>query len=464
MEDGDDEEWNVSKHGGLSMVISPATLALRSGPINAATAAAGGNNNVVVVKNGSGGVVGGGGGSGSGGLVSAGRGSGGSRDGGVISGGVVGSNNGNLGNAITSASMISTVGRSSTICARTIPKIITTSNIVISNTSVNNNSNNNNKNNGNNTRNNNSNNYSSSNNNSGHSNKSNSIATTISIPNKEVAGVTTDGKPSEGRLSMLMSLKLPHYAATKNTAATTTITIAPEVKCYSLASGNNTANNDQVVKVSAATNVPTTIITTTKTAVAAATPEDDTNFASRALRIFNFELMAETDSPTSLSFWKAGRKMFRCDICAGEYKHFFSLKRHYLRSHISFKYVSQVDVVSCGVVAPKDAVAAVAGGGAVDADKPFSEEDESLKGDLNKDTESKNTMPNLYRCNVCGRFYDLKSQLQQHWKEHDNSSNNDNGTEKNFNCGSCKMTFRHKQNLIKHEITHTGWSIWLVFF
>lgn len=44
---------------------------------------------------------------------------------------------------------------------------------------------------------------------------------------------------------------------------------------------------------------------------------------------------------------KDNKKLYKCDICMGLYKHMFSLKRHYLRNHINYKYVSKADITNC---------------------------------------------------------------------------------------------------------------------
>ena len=60
-------------------------------------------------------------------------------------------------------------------------------------------------------------------------------------------------------------------------------------------------------------------------------------------RYFQFELLpVHTERRNRL-----GRKMFECDVCAGVYRHSFSLKRHYLRNHINRRYVSRVDALNC---------------------------------------------------------------------------------------------------------------------
>lgn len=41
------------------------------------------------------------------------------------------------------------------------------------------------------------------------------------------------------------------------------------------------------------------------------------------------------------------KKVYRCDICLGIYKHMFSLKRHYLRNHVNYEYLSKADIMNC---------------------------------------------------------------------------------------------------------------------
>ena len=77
---------------------------------------------------------------------------------------------------------------------------------------------------------------------------------------------------------------------------------------------------------------------------------------------FHFESMVDqggnggSHSSTGGS-WKNGRRVFRCDICSGVYRHSFSLKRHYVRCHINFKYLTKVDIIQCGVQPPKSVAA-----------------------------------------------------------------------------------------------------------
>ncbi|CAG2057597.1 unnamed protein product [Timema podura] len=45
-----------------------------------------------------------------------------------------------------------------------------------------------------------------------------------------------------------------------------------------------------------------------------------------------------------------GQKLYACDICSGVYQRAFSLKRHYLRSHINYRHLTERDISNCGIV------------------------------------------------------------------------------------------------------------------
>ncbi|OWF44053.1 uncharacterized protein LOC110458823 [Mizuhopecten yessoensis] len=45
-----------------------------------------------------------------------------------------------------------------------------------------------------------------------------------------------------------------------------------------------------------------------------------------------------------------GRRVYRCDVCSGVYKHTFSLKRHYLRNHVNCRYLSRADITNCMIL------------------------------------------------------------------------------------------------------------------
>ena len=186
---------------------------------------------------------------------------------------------------------------------------------------------------------------------------------------------------------------------------------------------------------------------------------------------------------------RLGRKIFECDICVGIYRHGFSLKRHYIRSHINLKYISKLDMVNCSVPVEngsdgvKGAATKLNGSdessqGSNDEniaestaienenDMKSVEETSKVKNVGNKVTEvptqnnpkvegvSKNgkvPMPGLYRCYICEQFFDMKEELKEHLHNHPKDS-----TDKQFSCEHCNMKFKHRQNLMRHEVVHSG--------
>ena len=55
--------------------------------------------------------------------------------------------------------------------------------------------------------------------------------------------------------------------------------------------------------------------------------------------VFNLEKHMITQGPNGC--------VYTCDICTGIYKNKFSLKRHYLRNHINYRYLSKADIINC---------------------------------------------------------------------------------------------------------------------
>ena len=205
-----------------------------------------------------------------------------------------------------------------------------------------------------------------------------------------------------------------------------------------------------------------------------------------------------------------GRKVFRCDICSGIYRHAFSLKRHYIRNHINLKYVSRADILNCqinpesqdmepsdnGVESPSQGSGIVQdsknglagqsdqttnGPGATrqQCDKPVSDslhsktnpdgkdKDISKSDDSSKvntqdsaseqnsldqsNAKEKKQLSGLFRCNVCSGIFDTAALLKSHLDNHPNFPSS-----KAFACDQCDMKFAHKQNLRRHLAVHTG--------
>ena len=65
----------------------------------------------------------------------------------------------------------------------------------------------------------------------------------------------------------------------------------------------------------------------------------------------------------------------------------------------------------------------------------------------------KGLLMDLYRCNICDQFFDTKEELRYHLSNHPDG---EAGGQRQFSCSHCKMQFKHRQNLLRHEVVHTG--------
>ena len=65
--------------------------------------------------------------------------------------------------------------------------------------------------------------------------------------------------------------------------------------------------------------------------------------------------------------------------------------------------------------------------------------------------EKRQSLTGLYRCNICDCQFDMVDELKEHFVNHPNNFN-----DKKFSCAHCQMRFKHKQNLMRHEVVHSG--------
>ncbi|PSN30472.1 hypothetical protein C0J52_24916 [Blattella germanica] len=106
-----------------------------------------------------------------------------------------------------------------------------------------------------------------------------------------------------------------------------------------------------------------------------------------------------------------GQKWFMCDICLSRYQHCFSLKRHYLRSHINHRYLTDRDISNCGIIVE---------------DRVARERSVVIKN-------SNSFFPNLYRCNRCVVFFDEVDELKDHLNLHPEEANLSQGKSSSSN-------------------------------
>lgn len=134
-----------------------------------------------------------------------------------------------------------------------------------------------------------------------------------------------------------------------------------------------------------------------------------------------------------------GQKLFVCDICSGVYQRCFSLKRHYLRSHINHRYLTERDISNCGIIVserlakenpsvPSVEKKNIALG--KDRDAVQESHDSAIMANdimnfssdecstVNPVVENCVTFPNLYRCNLCSICFDTKDELKYHLSTH----------------------------------------------
>ncbi|XP_054269984.1 uncharacterized protein LOC128991276 isoform X2 [Macrosteles quadrilineatus] len=138
-----------------------------------------------------------------------------------------------------------------------------------------------------------------------------------------------------------------------------------------------------------------------------------------------------------------GQKVYTCDICLGVYNRGFSLKRHYLKTHINYKHISKRDLHNCGILF--DPSIEKLGG----KKKIIKEDSPPVVSNLSPP----NDIPDLYRCHTCGKCYMLRDDLQQHLMDHLPVSvqNLNDDQFKNYSCPNCKARYQKKKLFLRHK-------------
>ena len=132
---------------------------------------------------------------------------------------------------------------------------------------------------------------------------------------------------------------------------------------------------------------------------------------------------------------KRGQKVFTCDICpSGVFKRSFSLKRHYLRFHINFAFLSPRDLNNCAI--------AVAG------------QQQRSGGALLGDHGTSVGQPLFFRCHHCGYLVRSKAELLKHLDTHPSEADTAEllkGDQRSNNrCPRCSTAFTLRKTLMRH--------------
>lgn len=138
-----------------------------------------------------------------------------------------------------------------------------------------------------------------------------------------------------------------------------------------------------------------------------------------------------------------GQKLYTCDICSGVYHRGFSLKRHYLKTHINYKHISKRDLHNCGILIDSS----VEKGG---PRKRLGKDDSLLVVSNLSPTIG---IEDLYRCHSCGKCFSMISDLKTHLIEHPPVSvqNLNDNQYKNYSCPNCKARYQRKKLFLQHK-------------
>ena len=165
-----------------------------------------------------------------------------------------------------------------------------------------------------------------------------------------------------------------------------------------------------------------------------------------------------------------GTKLYKCDVCKGVYHYAFSLKRHFLRNHINWKYLSEADISNCMInVVQQDMVA--------------KRQPTRRRAKLNSSSSANNcasskphfvsnsvSRSELYRCSLCSELFDYIEDLVEHTHHHMTSPPSVApmvAVKTHLVCSTCNMKFTYKQNFIRHQAVHSGeysFSSWFIMF
>ena len=113
--------------------------------------------------------------------------------------------------------------------------------------------------------------------------------------------------------------------------------------------------------------------------------EESEHLVNVNVNYYQFEL-----EPHQVKLGKDVKKLYVCDLCPPPnniFKRIFSLKRHYLRFHINFAFLSPQDLNNCAI-----------------ADDVFQQQWSGFPNSANNEKTNRPSSPSplIYRCHHCG--------------------------------------------------------------
>ena len=138
--------------------------------------------------------------------------------------------------------------------------------------------------------------------------------------------------------------------------------------------------------------------------------------------------------PCHIEKGKRGQKIYVCDICHGVFKRSFSLKRHYLRFHINYAFLSPRDLNNCAIVASNHRALTT-----------------SQNGSGSNDSTASKKSNLLYRCHQCGFLVASKADLLHHLETHPTTEASGEEYVNGVNrCPKCSTAFTLRKTLRRH--------------
>ena len=129
---------------------------------------------------------------------------------------------------------------------------------------------------------------------------------------------------------------------------------------------------------------------------------------------------------------KHGKKFYKCDVCNGIYRHSFSIKRHFIRAHINYAFLSEMDVINCGI----------------NLNSSASFQAWSKRVQNGGDFQSKIC---FYCCHTCIAFFSTISEIRDHVNIfHKNGVKSEALESVRMPCNYCNMSFIQENTLMKH--------------